>query len=105
MKPPESSMVVELLEWLADMDAQELRETAARTLAAQPVVFDPVKVLAPALAVLHQEKGSSIKNDPVFLRLWHYAADFLLARSQCPPEPPQDCHHETTIKTHCADCR
>jgi hypothetical protein len=46
-----------------------------------------------------------VPGDPAFARLWHHAADFLLARSGHPPEPPKDWHQEVTIKCQCLECR
>ena len=90
----DSSLLVELLDVLADLGATRLRETAANTIASRPTVFNPVNVVVPALAALHRKHGEPMKTDRAFLRLWHHASDFLLDRSERPPEPPPDWRHD-----------
>jgi len=41
----------------------------------------------------------------VFERLWIHAAEFLLARSERPPEPPPDWRQQVTLACPCQDCR
>lgn len=105
MKPVNSSLVVELLEALADLGATQLCEAAADTIGSNPDVFAPVKVVVPSLVALHQAHGEAAKTAPAFVRLWHHAAAFLLARSERPPEPPRDWRQGVTISCRCEDCR
>ncbi|HLH54845.1 MAG TPA: 2OG-Fe(II) oxygenase [Verrucomicrobiae bacterium] len=105
LKPVDSTLLVELLEALADLGATQLRETAADTIASRPAVFAPVNVIVPALTALHQKHGESMNTDPVFVRLWHHASGFLLERSECPPKPPPDWRQDVTISCKCEDCR
>jgi len=103
LKPLDPAVVVRLFEALAALDARELGETAAETIAVRKGVFDPIEIVVPALAGLKPEPGSA--GEPAFVRLWHHAADFLLARGERPPEPPKDWHQEATIKCQCKECR
>jgi len=40
-----------------------------------------------------------------FWHLWQHAAEFLLARSEHPPEPPRDWRQHVTQSCRCEDCR
>lgn len=101
---PDRAMVAELLDSLTALDAMSLCEAASAAIVASPTVFDPRTVLVPALESLRRREGDRIQN-PDLIRLWQHAADFLLARSEFPPEPPDDWWQEVTISCSCGDCR
>ena len=104
-KPLDAKFVAALLDALAALEAGALRETAATNIVAGPAVFDPGTVIVPALGLLRQRHGSGIESDAAFLLLWAHAADFLLTRSEHPPEPPKDWRQEVTLSCKCEDCR
>jgi hypothetical protein len=98
--------VADLLDALAQLDAAALRETAAKTIAAaHPSIFDPVKALVPALALLRERHGDAVERDAACRALWQHAAQFLLTRSEHPPEPPRDWRQDVALTCQCPDCR
>ncbi len=97
-EPVAPALVVDLLAALALLDSPPLREAATETFAAHPQVFDPGKVIVPALASLRE-------HDSAFRALWKSAAQFLLARSENRIEPPRDWRQEASLSCQCPDCR
>jgi hypothetical protein len=66
-----------------------------------------VKVVVPALGAL-RSKGRPDGNRGVYAaanHLWLQSAEFLLRRSEFPPEPPKDWRLDATLACRCADCR
>jgi hypothetical protein len=95
-----------LLDTLGKLEADELRSKAAANIAANRAAFDPVRVVVPALSLLNQRHGERANAaDASFLLLWQHAAEFLLTRSEHPPEPPRDWKQDATISCRCEDCR
>jgi hypothetical protein len=86
----DSILIVDLLDALAQLEATPLRKQSAINIAGLPAVFDPGKIVVPALVALHQTHGEAVGVDAAFLILWKHAADFLLTRSEYPHEPPKD---------------
>lgn len=106
----DAALVVNLLTALDKLNAPEasaLREAAARKIAARPAVFDPVTVVGPALGTLGARirKGESARPDGAVECLWTHSVDFLLRRSEFPPEPPKDWRQDVMITCRCEDCR
>jgi hypothetical protein len=106
----DAAFIVNLLTALGKLDtlgAPSLRDAAARKIAARPAVFDPVEVVVPALGILRAEprKGGSVRDDGAVDHLWTQSADFLLRRSEFPPEPPKDWRQDAALSCHCVDCR
>lgn len=104
-KAVDSAMVAGLLDTLAALDAKSLRDTASAAIAGNVDAFDPRTVVVPALESLRQLQGDRSHEDTDFARLWQHAAEFLLARSEFPPEPPKDWAQEVTLSCGCQDCR
>lgn len=104
-KPVEGSMVVDLLETLAALEAIAPRQAACESIAANPKVFDPATLIVPALQLLHERNGDAVLRDKEFLRLWGHSAGFLLTRSEQPPESPKDWRQDVKIVCPCDDCR
>jgi hypothetical protein len=102
-KPVDAVMVADLFTSLGALDAAALREAASTAITENARVFDPGTVIVPALAMLHERAGKLASEDE--LRLWRHAADFLLARSEHPPEPPRDWRQDVKISCKCEDCR
>ena len=103
-KPVEASSVATLFDALRRLEAQDLRDSAAATLIAHPATYPPDTLIVPALSQLHQEHGAKAA-DAAFWSLWQHAAEFLLARSEFPPQEPTDWTQPVKLKCRCADCR
>jgi len=59
----------------------------------------------PALQLLRERNGDAVLSDKEFRRLWAHSAEFLLARSEQPPESPKDWRQDVRIVCRCDDCR
>jgi len=99
-RPVDGPTLAELLDALTALEAPELRTVAYAAVLANGEVFDPREVIVPALETL---RGRN--QDAEIRHLWLHAANALLARSEYPPEPPQDWRQEATLSCGCADCR
>lgn len=99
-KPREvdAALVANLLDVLGELGASELRAAAVEKFAARPAVFDPVTILVPALAMIREWNAAA-------QRLWKHGAEFLLDRSERPPEAPRDWRQDVKLSCSCADCR
>jgi hypothetical protein len=96
--PVDASLVAKVLDALGELHAPALRAAAVEKFAARPAVFDPVTILVPALGLVRDQ-------DDAVARLWEHSAEFLLARSGCPPSAPKDWRQEVKLSCACADCR
>ena len=104
-KPVDAGMVAGLLDCLRATGADELRKEAAAGFVASAAMFDPGKVIVPALTLLQARERRAFVSDAAAGRLWVHAAEFLLARSEHPPVPPTDWRQEVTLSCKCEDCR
>ena len=103
-----AAQVAELLGSLRALGTDKLRAEATAAIVANEAVFDPVKVIVPALAALQTSArgaNSEDADDAERTRLWHHAAEFLLARSEQPPVPPTDWKQDATIPGKTPDDR
>jgi hypothetical protein len=101
----DGATLADLFASLASIRARDLEEAAVAILCARPAVFDPNAVLVPALVVLRKREKGGNKPSLTDIRLWTHAAEFLLARSEAPPEPPKDWRQDVQLKCRCEDCR
>jgi predicted 2-oxoglutarate/Fe(II)-dependent dioxygenase YbiX len=68
-------------------------------------VFDPCRVLVPALQSLcAQADDRGVGGDAQRLWLWRHCCDFLLARSEFPPPVPRDWSQPVALQCRCEDC-
>jgi hypothetical protein len=104
-KPADAGMVAGLLEFLRAIGADALRRDAAASMVTGVALFDPGKVIVPALALLRERERKDFASDAAAGRLWAHAAEFLLARSEKPPSPPTDWRQAVTLSCKCEDCR
>jgi hypothetical protein len=104
-KPVDGSTVADLLDALAALKASTLRDAACKSIAANPKVFSPATLIVLALQLLRERNGNAVLNDKEFQRLWGHSAEFLLARSEQPPESPKDWRQDVKIACRCDDCR
>ena len=81
------------------------RAAAVTALIAQPQVFDPGRVLVPALQSMCDAGGGGIGSDAQRLRLWRHCCTFLLARSEFAPLAPRDWSQPAALSCLCEDCR
>lgn len=95
-----------LLGVLERLASGEHHAAAVTALIAQPQVFDPGRVLVPALQALcaAAEPGHP-GRDAQRLRLWRHCCAFLLARSEFAPAAPIDWSQPVDLAGHCEDCR
>ena len=104
-----------LLGVLERLASGEHHAAAVTTLIAQPQVFDPGRVLVPALQALCEitqglksragaERGG-IDRDAQRLRLWRHCCALLLARSEFAPPAPRDWSQPAVLACRCEDCR
>ena len=79
---------------------------AAEKVAARPDIFSPVALVVPALERMYTGRRQvTAAVESSVQRLWTGAAEFLLRRSEVPPEPPSDWRMDVEISCSCADCR
>ncbi|MPZ16978.1 MAG: hypothetical protein GEV06_03540 [Luteitalea sp.] len=104
-EPVDGTMVVELMQGLRVLQAPRLRADAAAAITANPAGFRPDTVVVPALERIHTHQRNGFALDPEVARLWAYAAQFLLSRSERPPTPPRDWRQSVKISCRCDDCR
>jgi 2-oxoglutarate-Fe(II)-dependent oxygenase superfamily protein len=104
-KPVDGTTVADLLETLAALNASTLRHAACNSIAANPKMFDPATRIVQALQLLRERNGDAVLSDKEFQRLWCHSVEFLLTRSEQPPESPKDWRQDVKIVCRCADCR
>jgi len=104
-KPVDAAMVADLLESLRALDVATLRTQAAAAIVRNVPVFDPAKIIVPALTLLRDGERKAFSSDAECGRLWVYTSEFLLARSEQPPAPPTDWRQPVSLSCQCEDCR
>jgi hypothetical protein len=79
---------------------------AAEKIALRPGVFSPVTLVVPAVERICAGRSKvTLSVESSVRRLWTGAAEFLLMRSEVPPEPPSDWTMDVVISCSCNDCR
>lgn len=97
--------LADLLSALSHFEGQSDCADAAMRIAARPAVYDPVKVVVPALERLQAgRKAEPPAVGSALDRLWVSAAEYLLTRSEHPPQPPADWRLDTKFSCSCEDC-
>ncbi len=93
--------------WVLERLASGEHHAAAVTaLIAQPQVFDPGRILVPALqALCAADEYGGIDRNAQRLRLWRHCCVFLLARSEFAPPAPGDWSQPAALACRCEDCR
>lgn len=81
------------------------RAAAVTAMIAAPQVFDPGRVLVPALQSLCVEDGGAVGSDAQRLQLWRHCCTFLLARSEFAPAAPRDWSQPVALSCSCEDCQ
>ena len=98
-------LLAELIRAMEGLGNAAAAEKFVPVLKANPVIFDPLLILAPALEELL--KGSRGGKASFFSArpIWKHTAEKLLERSHAPPEPPEDWSLAMQLACSCADCR
>ena len=79
---------------------------ATEKIAARPETFSPVTLVVPALDQIHAAWGrKAAASDRSVGHLWTRSAEFLLRRSDVPPQPPSDWRLDVKLTCSCPDCR
>ena len=79
---------------------------AAEKIAACPETFCPVTLVVPALDHILAARGrKAVASDSGVGLLWKCSAEFLLRRSDVPPQPPSDWRLDVQLTCSCPDCR
>jgi hypothetical protein len=95
-----------LLQALPRFGDGSLCGAAAEKIASRPGVFSPVRLVVPSVERICAGRGKvTLAVESSVQRLWTGAAEFLLMRSEVPPEPPADWKMDVEISCSCADCR
>jgi hypothetical protein len=82
-----------------------LCSAAAEKIASRPECFSPVALVAPAIErICGLRKGAPAVNNSL-QHLWNRAVEFLLERSEVPPQPPSDWHLAAELSCSCPDCQ
>lgn len=83
-----------------------LSDAAAGKIASRPEIFDATTLLVPAIERIRAEQDHLPPAiDRAIQQLWTSAAEFLLLRSEVPPQPPSDWRLPAQLSCTCADCR
>jgi hypothetical protein len=95
-----------LLQALQRFNGGTLCSTAAEKIASRPECFSPVTLVAPAIEQIWvglRQRTAAVNNS--LQHLWTSAAEFLLRRSEAPPQPPSDWCLAVELSCSCPDCR
>ena len=95
-----------LLRALQRFNGGTLCSAAAEKIASRPECFSPVTLVAPAIERIWagaRKRTAAVETSLQYL--WTSAAEFLLRRSEAPPQPPSDWRLDVEISCSCPDCR
>jgi len=102
----EPQFLVNLLDAMRRFKTPTVSDAVAEKVASRPETFKPVTLVVPALEQIYAERGrKAVASDSSVLDLWTRSAEFLLRRSEAPPEPPSDWRLDTKLSCSCPDCR
>ncbi|MGA3240362.1 MAG: hypothetical protein ABSG03_29135, partial [Bryobacteraceae bacterium] len=79
---------------------------AAEKIASRPGCFSPVTLVAPAIERIWggpRQRTAAVKASLQYL--WTSAAEFMLRRSEAPPQPPSDWRLDVELSCSCPDCQ
>lgn len=78
---------------------------AAEKIASRPKIFSPVTLVVPAIERIGgRSRRATAPLASSVQHLWASAAEFLLARSEAPPQPPSDWRLDVKLSCACPDC-
>ena len=88
------------LAWRCDL--MDDARTAALAITDYPLAVTPDRTIPAALGELYSEIG--LADTAAYTNLWRHATEFLLTRSELPPEQPLDWRITADINCHCMYC-
>ena len=88
------------LAWRCDL--MDDARTAALAITDYPLAVTPDRTIPAALGELYSEIG--LADTAAYTNLWRHATEFLLTRSELPPEQPLDWRITADINCHCEYC-
>ena len=88
------------LTWRCDL--MDDAGTAALAITDYPLAVTPDRTIPAALGELYSEIG--LADTAAYTTLWSHATEFLLTRSELPPEQPLDWRITADINCHCKYC-
>ena len=104
-RPLSPQLLENLLCALQHFNSGVLCSAATEKIISRPEIFNPVTLAVPAIERICAARRQKIALlDAPIRHLWTSAAEFLLRRSETPPEPPSDWRMDVEIKCRCADC-
>ena len=91
------------LVWQFDLEHEAAR--GVECLTERPDLVSPDRTVPKLLERLHAKHAAATRASANLAVLWRHGAEFLLARSSLPPEPPTDWHIATDgLICHCQHC-
>ena len=103
--PLDPKFLENLLRALQHFNGGVLCSAAAEEIVSRPEIFNPVTLVVPAVeGICAGRRQKSVLLEDAIRHLWTSAAEFLLRRSETPPEPPSGWRLDVEIKCRCADC-
>jgi hypothetical protein len=95
-----------LLRALQPFKSGTLCGAAAEKIASRPEIFDPVTLIVQAVErICVGRRQKTVAVDSSIRHLWTSAAEFLLLRSEVPPQPPADWRLNVELSCSCPDCQ
>ncbi len=105
-RPLSPQFLVNLLQALRRFKRKPFCDAAVEKIAARPETFSPVTIVVPAIEQIQAERTRKVAtSDSSVVHLWTGSAEFLLCRSEVPPEPPSDWRLDVKLSCSCPDCR
>ncbi len=105
-RPLDPQSLENLFRALQRSNGGTLCAAAAEKIVLRPEIFSPVTLVVPAIERICGGRGQrteAVASDVG--RLWTSAAEFLLERSEVPPQPPSDWRLNVQLSCPCPDCR
>ena len=97
--------ITNLFSALRHFKGPSLCDAAAEKIASRPEVFPPATLVVPAIDRIRAQRDPvPAPVDRAVQHLWTSAAQFLLLRSEVPPQPPPDWRLQAKLSCTCADC-
>jgi hypothetical protein len=94
-----------LLRALQPFKGGTLCGAAAEKIASRPEIFSPVTLVVPAIERICVGRRQRTAVDSSVRHLWTSAAEFMLLRSEVPPQPPADWRLSVELSCSCPDCQ
>jgi hypothetical protein len=105
-RPLGPQFLTNLLQALPCFKSATLCGAAAEKIASRPETFSPVTLVVPAIEqICAGRQQQTVAAERSVALLWTSAAEFLLRRSEVPPEPPSDWRLNVKLSCSCPDCR